>query len=103
MSEALWIDGCEILHLENHFTWNILPLWIEVLQFTSDHLCNDDICSKILGIPGSNVVAVTHDGDLVADSKDLVHLMGYVDNGDSVSLKVLYDSEEGFNLILGQG
>ena len=100
--EALGVDGGEILHLQHLFPGNIFSGGIEVFQFPAHHLGDNHIGGQFLRRPGADVLTVTHDGDLVANAENLIHLMGNVHNGHILRLQVLDDSEQGLHLILGQ-
>ncbi len=103
MAEALGIDGGEVLHLKDHLAGHILPLGEEVGELPAHHLGDDEIGGEALGVPGADVLSVPHDGDLVADAENLVHLVGDVDNGHALGPQLIDDGEEGLHLRRGQG
>ena len=80
-----------------------MPLGEQVGELTANHLGNDKVGGQILGIPGADVLAVTHDGDFVGNPEDFVHLVRDVDDGNAVGLQILDDSKQCFHLVGSQG
>ena len=103
VAEALGIDGGKVLHLEDHLAGDVAPGRIEIGELPAHHLGDDEIRGQALGVPGADVLAVPHDGDLVADAEDLVHLVGDVDDGDALLAKLVNDGKEGLHLRRRQG
>lgn len=52
--------------------------------------------------PGSYIGTVPHDRDIVCDTLDLIHLVGYVYHCNTLITKVIHDTEECFYLIIGK-
>ena len=94
MAEALGVDGGEVLDLEDDFAGNILPLGEEVGELSADHLGDDCGRCEFFGLPGSDVLAVSHDCDLVADFEDLVHLVRDINYCNAVLTQVVDDVEQ---------
>ena len=98
MTEALGVDGREVLDLKHDLTGRIRARRVEVRQLTSDHLGDDHIGGQFLGLPGADVLAVAHDRDFVADAKNFVHLVADVDDGDALGAQLVHDGEQRLDL-----
>ena len=103
MTEALGIDRGEIIYLKDDLAGDVFPGRIQIGQLTAHHLGDDEVSGQVLGSPGTDVLAIPHDGDLVADAEDLIHFMADVDNGHALGLQLVHDSEQGLHLSGGQG
>ena len=102
VAETLGIDGSEVLDLKDDLAGDILARRIEVGKLTTDHLGNDHVGGQLLGFPGADVLAVTHDGDFIADAKNFVHLVADVDDGNALGAQLIDDGEQRFDLGCGQ-
>ena len=98
VTEALGVDGREVLDLKHDLTGRIRARRVEVRQLTSDHLGNDHIGGQFLGLPGADVLAVAHDRDFVADAKNFIHLVADVDDGDALGAQLVHDGEQCLDL-----
>ena len=98
VTEALGVDGREVLDLKHDLTGRIRARRVEVRQLTSDHLGDDHIGGQFLGLPGADVLAVTHDRDFVADAKNFVHLVADVDDGNALGAQLVHDGEQRLDL-----
>ena len=76
---------------------------VKVRQFPADHLGDDGVGSQFVSRPGADILAIAHDGDFIGNAEDLIHLVGDVDDRDAFSRQVVYDAEQGFHLVFGQG
>ena len=83
VAETFGVDGGKVLHLKHHFPWRVVTLRIQLRQLPAYHFGDDKVRGQILGRPGSDVLAVPHDGHFVADAQNLVHLVADVDNRDA--------------------
>ena len=102
VAEAARVDGREVLHLKDHLARHVLARRVEVGQLAAHHVGDDFIGRQILRIPGADVLAIAHDGDLVGDAQNLVHLVADVDDADALIPQIPNDAEQGLHLALGQ-
>ena len=96
------MDRAEVLNLHDDLARCILLRRIYVCELTSYHLCDDLIGRQLCRRPGSYIGTVPHDRDIVCDTLDLIHLVGYVYHCNTLITKVIHDTEECFYLIIGK-
>ena len=73
---------------------------IYIGKFAADH-SRDDLVRRHFGCrPCADIGAVTHDGDIVGDPLDLIHLVRNIDHCHSLVTKVVHDAEEHFNFFV---
>ena len=102
VTEALGIDGGEVLDFKDDLARDVLTWRVEVGKLTTDHFGNDHIGGQFLGFPGADVLTVTHDGDFIADAKNFVHLMADIDDRNALGTQLIDDGEQRFDLGCGQ-
>ena len=76
----------QILDGQNHITGGIVNRREPVIKGTADHCRNQLIHVCILGALCHDQVAVPKHGYLVADFKNLIHLVGNINQGNSLLL-----------------
>ena len=54
---------------------------IDIGQLTTNHLFDDLIIRNLVHMPGTNIGAVSHDGNIITNLTNLRHLMGNIDEG----------------------
>ena len=75
---------------------------IDVGEFTADHLGDDFIGGELISSPCSDIGSVTHDGDVIGDALDFIHLVGDVDHSDALVPQIVHDLEQEFNFLIGK-
>ncbi len=100
--EGIGVNGTEILDLHNHFPRFISPGRIHVGQFPAHHLGDNLIRGQILRRPGSHIGSVSHNGDIICDALNLIHLMGNVNHGYALIPQIIHNAEERLHLIVGK-
>ena len=71
-------------------------------HFAVDHALDDIVGREVLRFVGGDPLAVTHDGDLVGDALDLVHLVGDINDADTLIAQAAHDAEQVLDLLAGQ-
>ena len=98
------MDGSEVFDLQHDVLGGtVLQRRVLVGQLAADHLGDDLFLGHVGDVPFADVLAVAHDGDLVGDDLDLVHLVADVDQRDALALQLPHDAEQGLDLVGGQG
>ena len=92
----------EVLHLQNHIAWNIVLGGKAVGQLRAHHQTDDLIHGQFLGRAGGYPLTVPHDGDIVADAENFLHLMADVNNAAALAAQHIDNAEQMFHLHLGQ-
>ena len=64
---------------------------------------DDDICTDISGVHGSDIGTILEHSDPVADFKDFRHAVGDVENADSPTAQFLYQIKEPGSLLFREG
>ena len=97
------VHGREILDLEHHVGSNLIILGREAVgQLAAHHEADDLVHGELLGGTGGDPLAVAHDGDLVGDAQDLLHLVGDVHNAAAAVAQHVDNLEKMLDLLLGQ-
>ena len=92
----------EVLHLQDHISGDIVLGGEAVGELPAHHQLDDLAHGQILGLAGGHPLAVAHDGDLVADAEDLVHLMADVNDAAAPVPQHVDDTEQVLHLGLGE-
>ena len=92
-----------MLHREDGFPGGVVHRREAAFQRAADHGGDQLVHVGVLGILGHDQVAVTQHRDLVADLKDLIHLMRDIDQRDALRFQHPHHFEELVDLLHGQG
>ena len=76
---------------------------INVCKFTADHLRDDLVSRHFCCRPCTYIGAVTHDGDIIGDPLDLIHLVRNIDHSNALITKIVHDTEQYFNFFVREG
>ena len=93
----------EILRTQNHFLRTGRFLGICLGQLTANHEADKILLIRILHIHSGDVLAVAENGDPVADLKEFLKTVGYVDNGNPCGLQLFHDLKQPLLLFHGDG
>ena len=88
--------------LHQHVAGDIVLGGEAVGHFAVDHALDDIVGREVLRFVGGDPLAVTHDGDLVGDALDLVHLVGDINDADALIAQAAHDAEQVLDLLAGQ-
>ena len=88
--------------LHQHLAGDVVLGREAVGHLTVDHALDDIVGREILRLVGGDPLAVTHDGDLVGDALDLVHLVGDIDDADALIAQAAHDPEQMLDFFAGQ-
>ena len=102
IAEALWIDRSEILNFKYNITRNIMTFWIKIGQLTTNHLGDDGVNVQIFRCPGSDILTISHDGNFVGNSQNLIHLVADVYNCNALAAQFVYDCKQSLYLSRSQ-
>ena len=83
----------QVLHLQHRLADYIVLLRITIRQLTAYHKTDDLIHGKLLRRTRCNPLSVTHDRYIVRDTKDLLHLVGDIDNSAALIAQGIDDAE----------
>ena len=104
MLEGPLVDAAQILHFKDHIILDgIFLRRIYIGQLTSYHLADNLIITDVFYFPGTNIRAITHDGNIIGDLTDLSHLMGDVDHGYASGSKIPDNTEQSVYLVIRKG
>ena len=92
----------QALYPEQLLAHHIVLVRIPVGKFPADHQTDNLIHGQLLGGLGGDPLTVTHDGDVVGNPQNFLHLMGDVDNAAAPASKHIDDLEQMLNLVLRQ-
>ncbi len=68
-----------------------------------DHQADDFVGIQLPRRAGGDPLAVPHDGDVVRDAQNFVHLVGDIDDADALFRQPLHDAEQVLHLVFRQG
>ena len=92
----------QMLHFQDHLAGLIVLGRETVGQFAAHHQLDDFLHGQVLGVARCHPLTVTHDGDLVTDAEDLVHLVADVNDAAAPLLQHIDDAEQVLDLRLRQ-
>ena len=92
----------QVFYLQDHVAGYIVLGREAVGQLTAHHQLNDLAHGQVLGVAGGHPLTVAHDGDLVADAEDLIHLVTDIDNAAAALAQHIDDAEQVLHLGLRQ-
>ncbi len=78
-----------MFHFDGLFSDGDLFFWIYIGKFSSNHPGNDRIQIQVLCPVCGHHRSVPQNGNVICDLKHLVHLVGYVDDGNPLFLQLL--------------
>ena len=93
----------QMLDLQNHLAGDVVLGREAVGQLPAHHQPDDLIHGQLLGRPGGHPGAVPHDGHIIADAQDLLHLVGDVNDAAALVAQHVDDAEQVLHLGLRQG
>ena len=101
--EGLRVNRGKMLCLEDDVADLMYVIRIYLRKLTTDHL-RDDIVGAHLGCrPGTDIGTISHDGDVVGDPLDLIHLMRDVDHRNALITQLIHNLEEEIYFLIGKG
>lgn len=83
----------QVLHRQHHVADRHLLLREHLGDFTSDHHADDVVAGDLVREVGADIFAVAEHRELVGDLEQLVHLVGDVDDADTLRAQVTDDLE----------
>jgi len=92
----------QAFHAEDFLTDGDITLGITFANLAADHHPDHIVHGDILNVLGIDVLAVTQDGDAVAQTEDFFHSVGDIHDGDALLAQGLDDREQTFGLGFGQ-
>ena len=92
---------CEFLHPEHLAADGAVTFWIPLADFTANHHFDDFIHISFRNLLCAYVCAVPENGDAVAKLKNLLHAVGYIDDGHSLFPQGLHHLKQHLCLALG--
>ena len=92
----------DVLHVQNHLAGGVGLFGEAVGQFAAHHQADDLVHRQLFGRAGGHPGAVAHDGDLVADAQNLLHLVRDVDDAAPLFAQHVDDAEQVLHLRLGE-
>ena len=95
--------GAQVLDGQHRAARFIVDRREAVVQRPADHGGDQLVHVRLFGFPGQDHLAVPHHGDLVADLKDLVHLMRDIYQGYALLLQVAHHLKQLFDFLHCQG
>jgi hypothetical protein len=81
-------SAAEVLNLQDHFARRGSPWRIGVREISTHHPADDHILGHVLNVICGHQFAVPENRDSISDFKDLVQVVGNIDDGDAGSLQI---------------
>ena len=100
--ERLRMNGTQVFDFKNYVTDLIIFVRIYISQLTTNHLGNDLLCGHLCCRPGSYITTVSHDGNVICNSLDLIHLMGDIDHCYTLTSQIIHNTEQGIYFFVRQ-
>ena len=102
--EGAGIGAGQVADLQhNFFTGSMHLLGELVAHFPADHPADNQLLGQLRRRPAAHQLAVAHDGDLMGNLKDFIHLMGNIDNGDALRRQLADNPEQNVHFCFAQG
>ena len=92
----------QVLHDQNFFADGSLLRRETVGQFTADHQADDFIHIRFCGAHRLDERTVAHDGDIIRNAEDFLHLMGNVDDAFPLPAQPVNDLHQDIDFFLIQ-
>ena len=93
----------QVLDLQNGLRAHVLGDEVVVGQLAAGHIEREVAAGQLVGLAGVDVLAVSHDADVVGDLEDLLDLVADEHDGDAGVAQLADGLEEGFDLLLREG
>ena len=74
------VSARDVLNVQNDLAGGVLLGREAVGELAAHHQADDLVHGQLFGRAGGHPGAVAHDGHVVADAEDLLHLVAYVDD-----------------------